>query len=273
MRAAEWINLLAFSFYLLLARYRRLKGRRLATVMGLGAAGLAATLAAAYLLPRLLPPLAASITRDWLPYPLLLILYWQTGQFFDRTDQALQLRLERIDRRTVLPLLEWCGRHRAAGWLIAYFEMAYLFCYPCVPLSLMTIYLLRRGSQADHFWTTVLGATYLCYGAIPFIQTLPPRINGHEWIVPAPARRLHHVNRWVLRRASIHANTFPSAHAASSTACALALLRLDPGPGMLFLALAASISAGAVLGRYHYLADVVLGAAVAGAVFLLQTRG
>jgi membrane-associated phospholipid phosphatase len=76
----------------------------------------------------------------------------------------------------------------------------------------------------------------------------------------------------VLRRASIHANTFPSAHVAASLAAALAVLRHQPGAGVVFLWIAASIAAGAVLRRYHFALDVVAGAFVAFASLALSAR-
>ncbi|HSW39235.1 MAG TPA: phosphatase PAP2 family protein, partial [Acidobacteriota bacterium] len=63
--------------------------------------------------------------------------------------------------------------------------------------------------------------------------------------------------------ASIHANTCPSAHVACTAACAFVLLSLAPPVGLVFLVIAVSISLGAVAGRYHYLADAILGWLVA----------
>jgi membrane-associated phospholipid phosphatase len=71
---------------------------------------------------------------------------------------------------------------------------------------------------------------------------------------------------------SIHAISFPSAHVASAFAIALVLLHYAPATGVIFLVLAVLISLGAVVGRYHYALDVLLGAATALAVFLASYR-
>src|SRR5579862_4233652 len=137
-------------------------------------------------------------------------------------------------------------------------------------LGLSTLYLLRKGRDADHFWTVVLLATYTSYGMLPFIQTRPPRMLSEKWSAPPPASKVRALNMWILRHASIHANTFPSGHVASSAACALILLRLGPlWVGLIFLVVALSIAAGAVAGRYHYAADAILGFIVAVAAFLV----
>ncbi len=234
-----------------------------------GAGGFVITLFVAVGMPRLAGPIAASATRDWIPYLLLLMIYWQAGQFVTRTDVQLEARLERWDRKLVAPLLQWCGRNAAGAWILAYLELAYLFCYISMPAGLGALYWLRGGTDAGHFWTVVLLSAYTCYCMVPFIQTRPPRMLGEEWNRPLPASKLRALNLWILRHASIHANTFPSAHVASTAACALILLRFGPAwLGVLFLLIALSVALGAVAGRYHYAADAIFGAAVAIAAFL-----
>lgn len=272
MRAAEWIHIVVFSFFVSLSWIRRLPARRRAKVTWIGAAGLGATLIAAFLLPRLLPALAVSVVRDWLPAALVLLVYWQAGEFFMRVDQRFQDCLERIDARMAAPLLHWLARSHLGNWTAAYLELAYLLCYPMIPMSVGTLYLLRLARHADSFWIVVLVSTYLSYGMLPFLQTLPPRMLTEPWLEPLPLSPVRRFNLWILRNASIHANTFPSAHVAASTAAALVLTSLAPWPiGLLFLAIAAGITLGTFAGRYHYSADAVVGSAVAVIVFIVTS--
>jgi len=271
MRAAEWIHILVFSYFVVLARLRSLPGNRRAKVTAFGVAGLGATLAGAWIVPRLVAPLAASVVRDWLPAALVLLVYRQAGEFFTRVDDGVQARLLRLDERIAAPLLRWLARHRAGGWVAGYFELAYLLCYPMIPMSLGALYVLRLARHADHFWAVVLVSTYTSYGMLPFVQTLPPRMLAEPWLVPLPPNPVRAFNLWILRHASIHANTFPSAHVAASTAAALVLVALAPaGVGLLFGAIAIGIGFGTFIGRYHYAADAILGALVAAAVFLVE---
>jgi hypothetical protein len=78
------------------------------------------------------------------------------------------------------------------------------------------------------------------------------------------------MNLFILRHASIQLNTFQSAHVASTVAASLVLLQAAPAVGAAFLLVSLSIAAGAVLGRYHYTLDVVLGALCALAMYLLS---
>jgi membrane-associated phospholipid phosphatase len=218
--------------------------------------------------PDYLPPRVVRLARDWLPAPLMLMAYWQAGQFFVQPSPRLQAMLEDFDRR-------WLGRlveSPLRNWLGSYLEFAYLFCYPVVPLALAGLVVAGEGSRADEFWSIVLPASYVCYGSVPFFQTLPPRVREEHRISGAAPDALRGLNLGILRRASIQANTFPSAHVAASLAAALAVLRHVPVAGAVFLWVAASIAAAAVLRRYHFALDILAGMLVALAAFLLVTR-
>jgi membrane-associated phospholipid phosphatase len=76
------------------------------------------------------------------------------------------------------------------------------------------------------------------------------------------------LNQWLHRHGSIHAISFPSAHVASALAVSLVLLRFVPFAGLLFLIVSVWIAVAAVVGRYHYALDVLLGAVVALGTFL-----
>ena len=187
-----------------------------------------------------------------------------------KVNQRFQDRLERIDARMAAPLLRRLAGGRAGRWIAAYLELAYLLCYPMIPMSIGALYVLRLARHADSFWVVVLVSTYLSYGALPFLQTLPPRMLEEPWLKPLPLTPVRRFNLWILRHASIHANTFPSAHVAASTGAALVLMSLGPWPvGLAFVAIAAGITVGTFAGRYHYAADAVAGSAVAGIVFVV----
>ena len=98
MRAAAWINLVFFCSFMALAWLRPLTKRRRVKASILGTVALSATLVVQWL-HVVLPPLAVSVIRDWLPAGLLLVAYWQAGQFFARPNQAFQAQLLRFDAK------------------------------------------------------------------------------------------------------------------------------------------------------------------------------
>lgn len=263
MRAAEALNFLFFLSFTGLAWLRSLAPDRRRRASWLGLAGLSLT-ALGLVCGRLLPPEGAAILRDWLPAPLMLVAYWQAGQFFTAPDRKLQRLLEDLDRRWLGAARFPSGQGRVLG---SYLELAYLFCYPMVPLGLASLYAAGLASRAAEFWAIVVPASYLCYAMVPVFQTLPPRLQ--EAAGGAEGGALRAWNLRILHRASIQANTFPSAHVAASLAASLAVLRHLVPAGVILLAISLSIAAAAVLRRYHYALDVLVGALVALSSYLL----
>jgi membrane-associated phospholipid phosphatase len=216
-----------------------------------------------------LSPGHLSILRDCLTVVLFLVPYWQTGEFFLQPNLKMQNRLLAFDRWLLPGIAVKSGTERTViGFLL---EMAYLFCYPLVPLGLLAMYMTGLREKVDGFWLVVLISTYICYAITPFVPAFPPRsLSGDQADTSAPEKDTNKgrsFNRWILKRGSIHAISFPSAHVASAFAIALVLLRYALPIGVLFLVIAFLISLGAVVGRYHYALDVLLGAATALAVF------
>ena len=91
-------------------------------------------------------------------------------------------------------------------------EVAYLFCYPLVPLGLLALYVVGQRDHAAGFWLVVLMATYLCYAITPFVPAYPPRDLAGGQPVSAQTGKARVFNRWILKHGSIHAISFPSAH-------------------------------------------------------------
>jgi membrane-associated phospholipid phosphatase len=65
-------------------------------------------------------------------------------------------------------------------------------------------------------------------------------------------------------------NTFPSAHVTATLGSSLVLLHFVPSVGLAFVLISIGIALGAVLGRYHYAADVLLAAVLTVAVYALE---
>jgi hypothetical protein len=233
--------------------------------------GWALALAAAALVPSQLPagPVGQTI-RDWAPGVFLLAGYWLPGRLFVQPDTRLEQRLLKFDEICLGPL---ATGSRGVPWALgAVFEMAYLLCYPLVPVSFGLLYVtvVETGPVSDAFWTTVLIAVFFCYGLLPWLPTRPPRalLQNPQMNASSFIRRL---NLTVLNRASIQVNTLPSGHVAAAVAAALAVGRHLPVEGVAIGILAMAIAVGAVIGRYHYAADVVLGAITAWLAFVFTS--
>lgn len=213
-------------------------------------AGLAIALAA-----HAAPPLP--LLHDWLVPPVLLLLgYWTTGLLFAAPMPRVEKALWALDR--------WLDVEPAARatprWLADVLEAAYVGIYFLVPLALVIHVASAERPDPERFWTIVLVTDFICFACFPWIQTRPPRALSPFQPWDTAVRRL---NLRLLGSTSIQANTFPSGHAAEALAAAL-LVAAAPWPISAAVAITALlVSAGAVLGRYHYAADAFTGWAVA----------
>jgi hypothetical protein len=207
------------------------------------------------------------ILHDWLLPPALLLLgYWTSGMLFvapmPRAERLLQgfddaVRIRQISSRTPRPIAELL-------------EFAYVFVYPLIPIALIIELTLTPSPDPQRFWTVILVTDYICFGVLPWVQTRPPR--ALEACDPWHAR-FRRFNLRLMGAASIHANTFPSGHAAEALVAALLVLDA-PLPWVLWMFFnAAAVSAGAVFGRYHYALDAIAGWVVALVVWGLMRAG
>ena len=261
VRAGEWISV---SFYALLAVtsvFTVLPAWRRARII---AAGVAGTLFAWSL--RLLEGTPhGPLVRDLMPALLLLIGYWQSGQFFRGPNPRIQEAFRAIEERWFSRVQEL----RSITWLDAYLDAAYLWCYVLIPLGVVVLHSTGHATSVDRFWTVLLVPTFVCHGCTVFVPSLPPWLADPH---PTPARRLSGIrslSTWLLEHASIKANTFPSGHVTSSLGCALVLLTVTPGAGLVFLWIASSITLATTASRYHYTLDAILGIALSLLAFVL----
>lgn len=257
LRNWEIASVVLFAYTAILAAILRglAPGIRARAISG-SAAGILVTAASI-----LAPP--AVVLHGWLLPPLLLLLgYWTSGLLFvapmPRAEQAL-LQIDRVLRvRAISSTLP--------RWTAELLEFSYAAVYALIPIALVLHLRFTASPDYDRFWTVVLVTDYVCFAVLPWIQTRPPRAlePGDPW-----RSSLRAFNLRLLGAASIRVNTFPSGHAAEALAAAL-LVSNAPSvvvAWMLFNALA--VSAGAVLGRYHYATDAVLGWLVAVGVWVI----
>lgn len=202
-----------------------------------------------------------------MPLIYLLVGYWLPAMLVRAPDVAVEQRLLSFDH--ALFGAEGLTRfeQRAPRPLVEYLELAYLLCYAVVPAGFAILAIAGHGEDAlDRFWSSVLLASFLCYGTLPWLPTRAPRALER----PRQNTRssIRYFNLAVLNRASVQWNTFPSGHTAASLATALAVGSYIPVAGVVLTLIALSIAAGSIVGRYHYTADALTGAAAAVLAFI-----
>jgi membrane-associated phospholipid phosphatase len=251
MRSSEWVALVYFAALAMLAWIRPLPASRRIQVAIAGVLSAAAIVFIARNGPL--------VVRDWTPALWVLVGYYVSGRFFVRPSEAMERWLQDWDRRILGD-----PTTRFAAWppfLLAYLEVVYVGCFLLVPAGFAVLVATGRAALADRYWTMVVAAELGSFAPLSIFQTRPP------WLLERPPTLPHvDVHRFAARMVelfTIRANTFPSGHVAGSLAVGLALVGVVPAAAAVFLILAASIALACVVGRYHYVVDLIAGAALA----------
>lgn len=266
MSFAELFNALFFAAIALAAWFVPLSFHRRITVCAMGSVGIAVCLLMSSS-PAFLTERSSRQLRTWVPVLLILLAYYQSGRLFNEPWRKFETFLLKLDRKLLGPLCRNPEETRIHPVLSGYLEISYLACYVLVPAALAVLVITAPPVGTERFWMAVLPATYICYALIPLFPAFPPRLLNSvraAGIHPTGARAL---NLWILRHASIQANTFPSAHVAACTSASLVVFQHHAWTGIGFLWITLSIAIAVVIRRYHYLADAVLGIAVPFAFF------
>ena len=263
LRSPEWIALGFFLYLAVAALLMPLPADRKRRAIA------RAILISAFILFMAVPDgVVAARARDGLPLAYLVLGYWLPAHLVKCTNPKLEEMLLEFDCR----LFGAGGLARFAKKaprpVIELLELAYLLCYPVLPLGFIWLVLGGFPEEGDRFWTAVLMAGFCCYGLLPWLATRAPRAIGET--SPGSRSSIRALNLHILDRASVQLNTFPSGHTAASFAAALVVGAHLWSGGAVLGVIALGIAIGSVVGRYHYAADAIAGAAVALAAFALS---
>jgi hypothetical protein len=201
--------------------------------------------------------------NHWIWPPLvLLIAYWSSGLLFVKPRVSQERALRWLDDRLAIRDIS----RRTPRLVAEVLEAAYAGVYLLIPLALLIDLRYSPSPDPGTFWSVVLITDFVCFAVLPWVQTRPPRAveDAEPWV-----SSLRRFNLRMLGATSIQVNTFPSGHAAEGLAAALLVLSAPAGIVVAMLIAGLAVSAGAVLGRYHYLADALAGWVVAVVVYVL----
>ena len=256
MRSFEWIASLYFAYLMVACWWPPLTAGRRAFVI----AAAALSGGVVWMIARAAPP----VVRDWAPLAYILAGYFLSGFLFAAPSLEIESWLTRWDRRLLGdPATRFVRWPRA---LVASLELIYMGCFLLIPAGLAILVYAGHIALADRYWTMVMGAEFAAFAPLAFIQTRPPWALERKPELADPA--IHRLASQMVQHLTIRVNTFPSGHAAGSLAVALAVIGALPGAGVVLLLLALAICIACVVGRYHYIVDIVAGAAVAAALWL-----
>src|SRR3954463_9437877 len=258
MAAWGWIGVAYGAFMAALAVAGRARRGALAT-------GAAVTFAVASALASMVAAPAAQVI---LPGAIALAGYWLCGWFIGAPQSWLERRLLDSDAWLFRRLRIDPALTAAPLVVLEFIELAYATVYVVVMAGSVAMAL--QGSDAvRYYWTVVLPSGFICYAALPFLRSRPPRSLETPGVIARRAPVMRRLNDRIVSRGSIQVNTIPSGHVAVALAAGLATWAWWPLVGAVLGAWALLIAVAATLGRYHYAIDCLLGAVVAIAVWMV----
>jgi hypothetical protein len=243
----EGLAIAYLGFFVFAAPFARVDRRHRVRTAILAAACIGAIILAVRLLPL--------GVRKWLPFLYLGLGYWIPVALVPPTRGG-------AFEAWLISSEEALGRFhvRLPRWLAYAAEIGYLACYPLLPVAFAVVWDAGSGGDMVRFWTSVLAAGYACYVTLPWLVSRPPRLL-EPMFAATPSSLVTRATVAVLGRVSHQLNTFPSGHVAVSVAAAISAAKVWPAAGVVLGLIAAAVATGAVVGRYHFTLDVVLGAA------------
>ena len=203
--------------------------------------------------------------RTWVLPAVVLGGYWQMGWFAAGHARAVELEWVRWDRE----LLDGWGLRRLieqgvpglAWWL----ELSYLLLYSVPAACLGVLYWNGERRRAGEYLAVFALGTLAVYGMLPLVPVESPRTVFAGMDAPGVTSVWRTINVGILDRMDIATSVFPSGHVAVAFSSALGMRRAMPearGWFWFFLALAVSVFAATVYGRYHYAVDGLASIAV-----------
>jgi membrane-associated phospholipid phosphatase len=254
MRPFEAVVIVYLVFFAVAALFARVAAPKRRTI-AFGAASMAVAI---YLVARAFP----LELRLWLPFLYIAIGYWLPVPLVPPArGGTVEAWLKDTDA-VVRPKIGGLPRPLASG-----LELGYLACFPLVPVSFGVVWAAGSPAEVARYWLGVLIAGYACYITLPWLVSRPPHLL-EDSAADAGLGAVTRLNRLVLGGVSHRLNTFPSGHVAVSVAAAIGAAKVWPEAGVVLGVVAAAVAVGAVVGRYHYVADVVVGAAIGVAASL-----
>lgn len=256
MRASEYVAATAFLYFALACWSGRVPLARRLRITG---ASLLMASVIAWVSTRNSP------LRDWAPAAYILVGYYVSGWIFVQPSTRVERWLLSWDHR-----LLGDPTRRFSHWpplLLAYLDLVYTLCFLLLPAGYAALVLTGHTDLTDRYWTIVGASEFGAFMPLAFIQTRPPWAIERKADLPDGA--VHRLASHAVRQVSIGVNTFPSGHAAGSLGLALAVSGPLPWAGAVLLFLAGTITVACVVGRYHYIVDVVAGVALALGVWAI----
>jgi membrane-associated phospholipid phosphatase len=200
-------------------------------------------------------------------YPVLLFgLFYRTmgGLVFLFFDGFLDWQLTTFERLIigVNPTL-YIDQHLLNVWLNELFSFCYFSYYFMVPVLLLLLFRVRKYDAMKQSLTAICVAFFMSYVLFTLYPIEGPRwffVNEFANTIDGPVFRP--LTQMVIDNAAFHGGCMPSSHVAVALVVMLAGFKHLRKLGWVLVPVNIGLAIGTVWGRYHYISDMFVGAAI-----------
>lgn len=209
-------------------------------------------------------------------YPMLLftLMYRETGgmmflifdRFFDPQIVAFESRLLGLE-----PTL-FIDRHLLSTWLTELFSACYLSYYFMIPGFLIPLFFLNQTRIIRRSLTAMSMTFFISFLMFSIFPVEGPRYHfAGQYLHTVEGPLFRRMVSGVIDLAAVRGGCMPSSHVGVALVVLAYTFKVSRKAGWLLLPINLGLAIGTVWGRFHYVSDVLVGAAIGlGAVWFVE---
>jgi len=214
--------------------------------------------------------------RLFYPALMLTFFYRATGgtifllfdRFFDYQVVAFEQSVLGVEPSLVL------DRQYLSPFWNELFSASYFSYYLMIPTLLLVLYLRRQDDLIRRFLTTCCCAFFVSYLLFFIYPIEGPRYHfAGQYLHPVEGPFFRQIVNLAIDKGAVHGGCMPSSHVAVAIVVLAYTFKASRRAGWMLLPVVVGLVIGTVWGRFHYVTDVVVGAAIGiGSVRLIDRR-
>jgi membrane-associated phospholipid phosphatase len=209
-------------------------------------------------------------------YPAIMFTFFYTatgGTIFLLFDRFLDPQLTGFEQSIfgTDPSL-YFDKHLLNVWLNEFFSAAYFSYYLMIPLLLIVLFVKKRYDSIKQFLTTACVAFFTSYSMFFLYPIEGPRWHfAGQYLNQIQGPIFRPLVNLVIEKGAVHGGCMPSSHVGMALVVLVYAFRFNKKLGWFLVPINIGLAIGTVWGRFHYVSDVFVGAAIGvTAIFIVD---
>lgn len=210
-------------------------------------------------------------------YPALFFLYFyrQTGGlmhlFF---PEFLDYQLTAFEKSILgVNLTLWMDQNLVHVWLTEIITFCYVSYYPMIPAFLIFLFVKKRYELISSSLAAICITFFISYSLFFIYPIEGPRYFFVDlYTSDLPGLVFRPLVEYIMTNSAVHGGCMPSSHVAVAVVMLIFCLKYYRRIGILMTPVVIGLAVGTFYGRFHYISDMVVGAAIGTVVTALTFK-